>query len=676
MRRWFLVFVAVVSTLTSAALRIDDTHYRFCVMDDATITDYDAVEADNDNRLPYFTSSAWYGENGVRIDGDKTEIRPQNNVTSVHVLMSKPYDGSNYSLYHSWNIGYNGVAYSQSTQFYIKVQAPSGVSLENISAKVLIGDEFTIKTKLNGLFPSFSGNGYFQYIHSSSDENIATVSAGKITAINPGTATITVKVYARNKKYSGNYYIGKASAEIEVVDNLDPVGISLSEQEISLNVGEESTVSAILTPEDARTTLTWSSSDESVVTVDNGHIKAVGRGNAAVEARTSNGLSAKYYVTVLGDEDYSGVMIDGLYYDLDRTAHTASVMNSAIAEGSPNSKPYPTGNYKGDIVVPQSVKYYGTDYTVTGIGNGAFCGCGVTSVSIPQTVKTIGEWAFAGTPIADITLPDGLQEIGDFAFLSSNIESLVIGPEVRKLGAGVFSYCDNLRAVYISEANPCFVIHNDCIYGTSLETLYYVPSHVDVILFSDRLKTVMAYACGCNRVITTLSLPEGTVEIGDGAFELCDNLKAVVLPNSLQEIGDYAFAACTSLKEVTMGSKLKLVGEYAFGNYAGPQLIRIAALNPPTAVGTSFSNYNATLLVPTGRTTVYKNDSVWGKFAKITDDEDDAGVEDVLADDVHESSHCIYNMQGILISREASDDDIRNLQPGIYVIGGEKVVVR
>lgn len=350
MRRWFLVFIAVVSTLTSAALRIDDTHYRFCVMDDAEIIDYDAVEADNDNRLPYFTSSAWYGENGVKIDGDKTEVRPQNNVTSVHVLMSKPYDGTNYSLYHSWNIGYNGVAYDQTTRFYITVQAPSGVSLENISAKVLVGDEFTISTKLNGSFPSFSGNGYFQYIHSSSDENIATVSAGKITALNPGTTTITVKVYARNKKYSGNYYIGKASAEIEVVDNLDPVGISLSDQELAMNVGEESTVSAILTPEDARTTITWSSSDESVVTVDNGHIKAVGRGNAAVEARTSNGLSAKCYVTVLGDEDYSGVMIDGIYYDIDRKEHTASVV------------PEPSGNtnysyISGAVVVPEKIRY-------------------------------------------------------------------------------------------------------------------------------------------------------------------------------------------------------------------------------------------------------------------------------------------------------------------------------
>jgi hypothetical protein len=50
----------------------------------------------------------------------------------------------------------------------------------------------------------------------------------------------------------------------------------------------------------------------------------------------------------------------------------------------------------GDLVIPGSVTYGGTGYTVTTISNGAFLGCtGLTSVTIPSSVKTIGQEAFS-----------------------------------------------------------------------------------------------------------------------------------------------------------------------------------------------------------------------------------------------------------------------------------------
>jgi len=52
--------------------------------------------------------------------------------------------------------------------------------------------------------------------------------------------------------------------------------------------------------------------------------------------------------------------------------------------------------YSGDIVIPESVTYNGTTYSVTSIGDEAFEDCsGLTSIAIPNSVTSIGGYAFA-----------------------------------------------------------------------------------------------------------------------------------------------------------------------------------------------------------------------------------------------------------------------------------------
>ena len=58
-----------------------------------------------------------------------------------------------------------------------------------------------------------------------------------------------------------------------------------------------------------------------------------------------------------------------------------------------------------------------------------------------------------------------------------------------------------------------------------------------------------------------------------------------------------------------------------------------------------------------------------------------SGVENIIIDndgvnrDIITSEH-IYNVQGILIKRNATQQDIDNLSPGMYIIKGKKVIVR
>ena len=66
-------------------------------------------------------------------------------------------------------------------------------------------------------------------------------------------------------------------------------GVSLNATEIDLTVGNTETLIATVTPDNANRNVTWSSSDDTVATVDNGVVTAVAPGTATITATTADG---------------------------------------------------------------------------------------------------------------------------------------------------------------------------------------------------------------------------------------------------------------------------------------------------------------------------------------------------------------------------------------------------
>lgn len=114
----------------------------------------------------------------------------------------------------------------------------------------------------------------------SADTNIAKVDEnGNVTAVNGGTTTITVK--------SAD---GKIAATCTVAVTVSVQSVALDKTEVSLVKGQTMTLVATITPSDATTKdVSWSTSDEHIVTVNNGNIKAVGTGTATISVNTTDG---------------------------------------------------------------------------------------------------------------------------------------------------------------------------------------------------------------------------------------------------------------------------------------------------------------------------------------------------------------------------------------------------
>ena len=100
---------------------------------------------------------------------------------------------------------------------------------------------------------------------------------------------------------------------------------------------------------------------------------------------------------------------DGIYYNITYTT-------TLTVEVTYESTSY--GSYSGNITIPETVTYNGDKYSVTSIGDYAFCYCtGLTSITIPDGVTSIGEYTFYNcSSLTSITIPDAVTSIGDYVF--------------------------------------------------------------------------------------------------------------------------------------------------------------------------------------------------------------------------------------------------------------------
>ncbi|MBU5464044.1 leucine-rich repeat protein [Anaerotignum sp. MSJ-24] len=185
----------------------------------------------------------------------------------------------------------------------------------------------------------------------------------------------------------------------------------------------------------------------------------------------------------------------------------------------------------GSVTIPSSVKYGGTTYNVTAIGDKAFLRCSdITFLEIPDTVTAIGRLALADLNVNTITIPDSVETLGDNVLSGATMTSVTLSSKLRTIPDRAFNSCPNLREVTIPDS------------VTKIET----------------------YAFNSCSSLTTITIPKNVEYIGKQAFWSSALTNVTIEGNSLTEIDDLAFAFCESLKTINIPSSIETIGEQAF----------------------------------------------------------------------------------------------------------------
>ena len=228
----------------------------------------------------------------------------------------------------------------------------------------------------------------------------------------------------------------------------------------------------------------------------------------------------------------------------------------------------------------------GTEVTLseglTYIGAGAFGYSTCKTIEIPASVTRLDKEALHGD-FTSITFAEGskLESIGDQAFRGCDITSMTLPSTVKSLGHRVFQACDSLASVEIpasvteiqtdtfdgyfdadaneGEGNVAFAegsifkLQDGVLYDS--ENLIRVLDWQENVVVPEGIKYIGADAFNAYSTQTpnnmetlkSITLPESLVSIGKTAFRACKSLKSITIPKNVSEIGGGAFSSCSSL---------------------------------------------------------------------------------------------------------------------------------
>ena len=145
---------------------------------------------------------------------------------------------------------------------------------------------------------------------------------------------------------------------------------------------------------------------------------------------------------------------------------------------------------------------------------------------------------------------------------------------ISMMGANAFAYdiaVENTDGVtiyynFINDASELEVTSN---YYESYTGNVVIPNEVTYMNKSYKVTSIEFATFHECTALTSVSIPNSVISIGDVAFSGCSNLTSITIPNSVITIGDGAFSGCSNLTSITIPNSVISIGDVAFSGCSG-----------------------------------------------------------------------------------------------------------
>ena len=413
-------------------------------------------------------------------------------------------------------------------------------------------------------------------------------------------------------------------------DSIPVSAISLNNSSIEVVEGVSFSLTVTISPNDATNKkISWSSSNESVATVNNGVVTTIKAGTVSITAKSEDGGKTATCTVTVKEKTISVTSI------------TLDKVNAEVTEGESLTL---TATVSPDNASNKTVVWSSSDDKVASVKDGVVTTIKAGSVTITAKSEDGGGTASCAIVVKEIVIP-----VTEISFENASIdlneyEELVLQVTVTPDNA------TNKKVVWSSSDESIVRVWQDGVVlgikaGSATITAKSEDGDVsaecvvtvkeEIIVFEDK---VVKRVCVLNfdqnddgelskaeakNVITLKSSFFGDYADGvksfnelqyftslntipSSAFSYCKYLKSIIIPDNVQTIRDRAFEGCSSLERIILPKTITSIGERAFNECKKLDIEDIP--EKCTRIGEfAFSQTGITsVTIPDGTTTISK----------------------------------------------------------------------